>query len=205
MKKYLLLLGSALVLAACGSPSDVEVSEEASSTAAASSEVASAVSEETVSAPGKRSNPVAVGQSATWDLVYYDAESNRIDGVVTASISNVVRGEEAYNQLIAANPYNEAAPEGFEWVIFDLKATLDEGSADDPFNTVNLSITPVASDGSEVAQPFYATFETGTDFGFKDLYKGGTDEGKKGLIVPVGDETLVEITDWNTSVFFKLN
>ena len=114
MKKYLLLFGSALVLAACGSPSDVEVSEEASSTAAASSEAASAVSEETVSAPGKRSNPVAVGQSATWDLVYYDAESNRIDGVVTASISNVVRGEEAYNQLIAANPYNEAAPEGFE-------------------------------------------------------------------------------------------
>ena len=96
-------------------------------------------------------------------------------------------------------------PEGFEWVIFDLKATLDEGSADDPFNTVNLSVTPVASDGSEVAQPFYATFETGTDFGFKDLYQGGTDEGKKGLIVPVGDETLVEITDWNTSVFFKLN
>ena len=37
MKKYLLLFGSALVLAACGSPSDVEVSEEASSTAAASS------------------------------------------------------------------------------------------------------------------------------------------------------------------------
>ena len=205
MKKYLLLFGSALVLAACGTSSDVEVSEEASSTASASSEAASAVSEETVSAPGKRSNPVSVGQSATWDVVYYDAESNRIDGVVTASISNVVRGEEAYNQLIAANPYNEAAPEGFEWVIFDLKATLDEGSADDPFNTVNLSVTPVASDGSEVAQPFYATFETGTDFGFKDLYKGGTDEGKKGLIVPIGDETLVEITDWNTSVFFKLN
>lgn len=205
MKKYLLLFGSALVLAACGSPSDVKVSEESSSTTATSSEAASAASEETASAPGKRSNPIAIDQSATWDVLYSDAESNRIEGIVTASISNVVRGEEAYNQLVAANPYNEPAPEGYEWVIFNLKVALDEGSVDDPFNTAVLSVTPVASDGSEVAQTSYPTFENGTDFGYKDLYKGGTAEGKKGVIVPIGDETLLEITDWNTSVFFKLN
>lgn len=204
--KYITLLGlSSLLLAACGESSEVTVESANSDSAAA--EVASSETEslEETSTPGKRSNPVSIGESATWDVVYSDADYNPLEGTVTTTISNVVRGEEAYNQLVAANEYNESAPEGYEWVIFDMSLTLDEGSQDDPFNTSSITITPIASDGSEVPQSSYATFEEGTDFGWKDLYKGGSDSGKFGLIIPEGDETLIEVSDMNTSVFYKLN
>ena len=204
--KYASLIGlSGLVLAACSEPSEVTVESKdaATETTEEVSSIVESVAE--TSAPGKRSNPVSVGETATWDVIYSDAEYNRLDGTVTTSISNVVRGEEAYNQLYSYNEFNEAAPEGYEWVIFDMTLTLDEGSEDDPFNTSTIFMTPIASDGSEVSQTDYATFEDGAAFGWKDLYKGGNDSGKVGLIVPVGDDTLIEISDMNTSVFYSLN
>ncbi|MFL2100052.1 hypothetical protein [Mycobacteroides abscessus] len=203
--KYVTLLGfSSLLLAACGESSDVTV-ESSNNESATTEEVSSeAESSEETSAPGKRSNPVSIGESATWDVLYSDADYNPLEGTVTTTISNVVRGEEALNQLTEANEFNEAAPEGFEWVVFDMSLTLDEGSEDDPFNTSTIFITPVASDGSEVSQSTYASFEEGSAFGWKDLYKGGNDSGKVGLIVPEGDDTLIEVSDMNTSVFYSL-
>lgn len=206
IKYTTLLCFSSLLLVACGSPSDVTV-ESTDTSSITTQEVSSeseAESSEKASTPGKRSNPVTIGESATWDVIYYDDESNSLDGTVTATLSNVVRGEEALNQLMEANPYNEAAPEGYEWAIFDMSLTLEEGSEDDPFNTSTISITPIASDGSEVSQSDYATFEEGSDFGWKDLYKGGNDSGKVGVIVPEGDETLIRVSDMNTSVFYEL-
>lgn len=205
--KYAVLVGlSGLFLAACGEASEVTVESkntEPETTEESSSTLESVATE--TSTPGKRSNPVAIGQSATWDVMYSDADYNQLDGTVTTTITNVVRGEEAYNQLVSHNEFNEPAPEGYEWVIFDMTLTLDEGSEDDPFNTATIFMKPVASDGSEVPQTDYATFEDGTAFGWKDLYKGGNDSGKVGLIVPVGDDTLIEVSDMNTSVFYSLN
>jgi len=61
MKNYLLLFGSALILTACGTTTDVEVSEEASSAAMATSESVPesipAVSEEIVIAPVEEPAP----------------------------------------------------------------------------------------------------------------------------------------------------
>jgi SOS response regulatory protein OraA/RecX len=61
MKNYLLLFGSALILTACGTSTDVEVSEEASSAAMATSESVPesipAVSEEIVIAPVEEPAP----------------------------------------------------------------------------------------------------------------------------------------------------
>lgn len=206
VKYTTLICLSSLLLVACATPSDVTV--ESTDTSSISAEEVSVVSEaessEKVSTPGKRSNPVAIGESATWKVLYSDVEYNPLEGTVTTTISNVVRGEEAYNQLIKANEFNEAAPEGYDWAIFDMSLTLVEGSEDDPFNTSTISITPIASDGSEVSQASYATFEEGSDFGWKDLYKGGKDSGKFGVIVPVDDETLLAVSDMNTTIFYKL-
>lgn len=205
--KFITLLGlSSLLLVACGESSDVTVESSNSDSTTTAAEVSSeAKSSEETSVPGKRSNPVLIGESASWDVLYSDADYVQLEGTVTTTISNLVRGEEAFNYLMEANQFNEAAPEGYEWIIFDMSLVLDEGSEDDPFNTSTILITPISSDGSEVAQSTYATFEDGTDFGWKDLYKGGKDSGKVGLIIPQGDETLIEISDMNTSVFYKLN
>ena len=203
--KYVTLLGfSSLLLAACGESSDVTVESNDGESTATEEVSSEAESSEQVSEVGKRSNPVALGDEATWTVLYSDADYEPLEGKITTKISNVVRGDEALTLLKADNPYNEAAPDGYEWAIFDVSLTLVEGSEDDPFNTSVVSITPIASDGSEVAQNDYATFADGTDFGYKDLYKGGTDSGKVGLIVPVEDETLIELTDWNTSVFYSI-
>lgn len=205
MKKTLLLLSTALLLGACGSSASEEkvTTKEVDKVEQTSTEE-NKTEEKTESEVGKRSNPVPVGQSATWDVIYGDSNDEPVDGTVTTTISNIVRGDEAYQQLVSENEYNEEAPEGYEWLVFNLKLTLDEGSEDDAFNTSQISIVPIASDGSEVDQTIYPTFSDGTDFGFKDVYKGGSDDGKVGLIVPIEDETLIELTDWNNSVFFKV-
>lgn len=206
LKYTTLICISSLLLVACGTPSDVTV--ESTDTSSIKTETVSSESavesSEKISTPGKRSNPVSIGETATWDVVYYDDESNPLDGTVKTTISNVVRGEEAFNYLKNANEYNEPTPEGYEWAIFDVSLTLVEGSEDDSFNTANISITPIASDGSEVSQSDYATFEDGTAFGWKDLYSGGNDSGKFGVIVPEDDETLLEVSDMNTRIFYKL-
>ena len=210
LHKSLLLFGaSALLLTACGDDGgSTEISdpaEEIDAEEVAQDVEASEAEETKASEIGKRSNPVPLGKLATFPVLYSDEEYNEIKGVVTVEISNPIRGQEAYDLLIEHNEFNEEAPDGQEWVVFDVSLTLDEGSEDDPFNTSVMTITPIASDGSEVPQSDYATFENGVDFGWKDLYVGGTDSGKYGLLVPEGDETLIEVTDWNKSVFFSIN
>lgn len=212
MKKYLLLFVSAMLLGACSDSDSAQVTTQDSDTEENSESVETkedttktAESDEAKeSEVGNRSNPVPLGKSATWNVLYGDSNDEPIEGTITTTISDIVRGDEAYQQLLTDNEFNEEAPEGYEWLLFNLKLTLDDGSDDDAFNTSQISIIPIASDGSEVDQTTYATFAEGTDFGYKDIYKGGTDEGKVGLLVPVDDDTLIELTDWNSGVFFSL-
>lgn len=161
--------------------------------------------EETASELGKRSNPVPFGQTASFANNYYTENGDEIEATVSVTLSNLVRGEEAYNYLITANEYNEAAPDGYEWAIFDVKLTLDKGSADDSYY-VSPSFIPIDSSGSQVnQQDLYATFSDAESFGYIDIYEGGEATGKIGMLLPVGDDdVLVEFSDWNASVFFSL-
>lgn len=208
--KNIAFLGlSGLVLGACSAETDADTTpnaEEQSSVVVTSEseKVTESKKADTGSAVGKRSNPAPLNEPQEMEVRYYDNDSEGIDGKVMITVSNVMRGEEAYNQLIEENEFNDAAPEGHEWVIFDVKMTLEEGSMDDPFNTSMISITPISSDGSEVPQNTYATFADGTDFGWKDIYEGGTDSGKVGKIIPINDETTIEISDMQNSIFFTL-
>ena len=158
---------------------------------------------EATSALGKRSNPVPLGTAATFPTSYYGEGGEKIEATISVTLSNVVRGDEAYAYLAEANRFNDEAPEGYEWVIFDVELVLDEGSDDEPYNVMG-SFTPIASDGSEVEQTGYATFSTGESFGWVEIYKGGKATGKEGKLVPVGDDTLVQFSDWTSKVFFAL-
>ena len=200
---------SGLVLGACGGDADTDTTtnvEEESSVVVKneSEEVVESEKADTGSAVGKRSNPAPLDEPQEVAVQYYDDNGEEIDGKVMITVSNVVRGEEAYNQLLEENEFNEDAPEGHEWVIFDVKMTLEEGSMDEPFNTSMINIIPISSDGSEVPQTSYATFTDGTDFGWKDLYEGGTDSGKVGKIVPIDDETTIKLSDMQNNTFFTL-
>ena len=208
MKKSIMLgfvLSSVILLAACEGKKEDTVSLSTSSielsTNSSTRETAS--SEKIETAIGKRSNPVPVGTTATFDTQYYTEDGSKIETNVSMTVSNVIRGQEAMNYLTSANQFNETPPAGKEWVIFDVVMKLNKGSQDDPYYVMP-NFTPVSSNGEEVSQEAYATLNDGEEFGYKDLYEGGTQTGKVGILVPTGDDTLIEFDDFNTKLFFKL-
>lgn len=209
--KKLKVLGLTLVcgltLAACGNDDSGGTVSSKSDTSETSQVENTEVSEveESTSAVGKRSNPVPLGQTGTFDTDYFNDNGDEIDANLSITISNVVRGQEAYDYLIAANEFNSEAPDGQEWIIFDVELTVNSGSEDDPYFEM-ASFTPVSSSGSEIAQSDYPTFSDGEDFGFVDLYEGGTSKGKYGFLIDEGDDAIIEYTGNNldTSVFFSL-
>ncbi len=207
MKKILvtsLLATTTILLMSCGSKT-AEVTTEKAETQQEQSSPSGKDGEasQKESVVGKRSNPVKLGESATFDTEYYDENSETIKSNVTMSISNVIRGEEAYNYLLNANQFNEPAPEGSEWILFDVSYKMNTGSLDDPM-FVSPSMTPIASSGEEVPQDTYGTLNDGESFGDKDLYEGGTSTGKIAKLVPIGDNTLIQYDDWTKKVFFSL-
>lgn len=200
-KKVLVTMLSVLTLALVGCSSTPEVKTDKAEPAEEST--AKKEKKEEKSQVGKRSNPVKLGETATFDTEYYDDDSKSLAANVTMSISNPIRGEEAYNHLVSANQFNEEAPEGKEWLIFDVKYKVNTGSEDDAM-FVSPTFLAIASSGEEVSQESYATFATGEEFGGKDLYEGGETSGKVGILVNAGDETLIEYSDWSAKVFFSL-
>jgi|GEM_PF-1430897 len=152
---------------------------------------------------GKRSNPVPLGHVATFPFEYYGEEDD-IQGTVSLTISKPVRGEEAYNYLLSVSKYNDPAPEGFEWLIFEAKLTLDEGSSDEPYYA-SPRFKVISTSGSEVdQQSMYASVNDAEEFGHVDLYEGGETSGKIALIVPVGEEILIEFDEWPVSMFYSI-
>lgn len=206
MKKIKMLgfvLVCGLILSAC---SNSNTQNEASQSTPQSSEAKEAEqTKKTTSEVGKRSNPVKLGETATFDTTYYTKDGEPLDANLSITLSNVVRGQEALDYLMAANQFNAAPPEGQEWVIVDVALTVNKGDADVPYYEMG-AFTPVSSSGEEVSQAEYPTFANGENFGNVDLYEGASTTGKIGFLTKINDETVLEYTgaDFDTSVFFSL-
>lgn len=206
MKKIKMLgfvLVCGLMLSAC---SNSNTQNEASQSTPQSSEVKEAEqTKKTTSEVGKRSNPIKLGETATFDTTYYTKDGEPLDANLSITLSNVIRGQEALDYLMAANQFNAAPPEGQEWVIVDVALTVNKGDADVPYYEMG-AFTPVSSSGEEVSQAEYATFANGEGFGGVDLYEGANTTGKIGFLTKINDETVLEYTgaDFDTSVFFSL-
>lgn len=205
MKKIKMLgfvLVCGLMLSAC---SNSNTQSEVSQSTPQSSEVKEAEpTKKTTSEVGKRSNPVKLGETATFDTTYY-TDGGPLDANLSITLSNVVRGQEALDYLVAANQFNATPPEGQEWVIVDVTLTVNKGDADVPYYEMG-AFTPVSSSGGEVPQADHPVFASGEDFGNVDLYEGGSTTGKFGFLTKINDETILEYTgaDFDTSVFFSL-
>lgn len=153
---------------------------------------------------GKRTNPVPLGHTATFDTIYYAEDGTPIDANISMTVSNPIRGQAAYDYLLQVNEYNEPAPEGKEWLLFDASMKMNKGSQDEPYYATD-SFIPVSSNGEEVAQDTYPTLNETDYFGDKEVYEGGQLTGKVALLVPVGDNTLVSFNDFDSKVFFSLS
>ena len=205
MKKIKMLgfvLVCGLMLSAC---SNSNTQSEVSQSTPQSTEVKEAEStKKTTSEVGKRSNPVKLGETATFDTTYYTKDGEPLDANLSITLSNVIRGQEALDYLMAANQFNATPPEGQEWVIVDVALVVNKGAADVPYFEMG-TFTPISSSGEEVSQTEYPSFN-GEGFGGVDLYEGAKTTGKFGFLTKINDETILEYTgaDFDTSVFFSL-
>ena len=207
LKNAVLLAGSLITLVACGADT-VENKEEVvvDNTEEVETLEESKVEEEASekeSEYGKRSNPVPLGEWTSIEESLYDDDENALDAVLNLRITDVIRGEEAFEVLKNENQFNEEAPEGHEWVIVSLEAKLIEGSEDFPFTVVPW-FSIIDSTGSEVSQDDWGTLD-GDEYGYVDLFEGGETSGRYVFYTLEGDDTLLSYEQFlEGSTYFSL-
>lgn len=166
-------------------------------------EVAEEPKEKEASNVGKRSNPVPLGTAFQFEDTYSDDDFNSLDAVFELTVLDVIRGDEAYDILVSENQFNEPAPEGMEWAIISLEGRLIEGDEDVPYTVVPW-FSVVDSSGSEISQDDYGTFD-GNEYGYVDLFPGGTTTGRIAKYIPLGDDTLLVLDEfWGSGIYFSL-
>ena len=120
------------------------------------------------SAAGKRSNPVPLGQAVEIPVEYSNEDwTENYEGTISLQINGITKGQAALDTLMAENQFNEAPPEGMEWVIFDVTMKLLDGNQDTAYATSRLSTSfPLL-----VARlPRYIRDSDGNSFGYTDLF-----------------------------------
>ena len=191
MKKLLLLGMSAFVLAACGNGSSETAANTESSEAQPSTEQVdstendSSKEESTDSNQGKRSNPYTLADTFEMDVQYSDPDSDDyapIDGRIKVTFNNVTTGQEAQDFLTSENEFNDQAPEGFQWMVFDTSVELLEGSEDVPFNLF-LTEQIYDANGASVDNSEHMAFSN-NQLSDQSIFPGATAQGNIVLLVP---------------------
>lgn len=207
IKKWLAVGTVAMVftLGACGS-NTTEVDEESEQTTASENaeetEEVSETKEEPAeeSEPGKRSNPIAVGETKVVDIAIYDNESNEYNGKAEITVNSVTRGEEAWTEILGTNEFNEEPAEGQEYLMADVTATLLEAETEDYawyMDAMNFSF--IGSDGS----PYEWTSVVVEPELNGEIFEGGTLQGKVTNMVKEGDTILLVFEDSSfDNIFF---
>lgn len=154
---------------------------------------------------GSRTEPLDVGDTGTISILTYadDEDVSEINGVAEITVDNVVRGQEA--EEILTNEYSEPdeAPEGLEWVVFDVNIALTELSDDNEAISFSEDFEIITEDGSPVEKE-YTTFDE--EFGVQDVYSGGTAEGKIALHAPKDEPFIIHYDDvLEGQAYFQVN
>lgn len=209
-------IGVALTLGACGSDT-TEVNEETEQTTASdgleeaeeevgeaeenpAEEEATEEAESEETEAGKRSTPVAVGETHEVDIVIYDNDSNEFEGKAEITVNSVTRGEEAWQEIQSTNEFNEEPAEGQEYLMADVTATLLEAETEDyAWFLSSMNFNFIGSDGS----PYEWTSVVVEPELSGEVYAGGTLEGKITNMVKTDDPVLLVFEDGNwDNVFF---
>lgn len=208
-------IGVALTLGACGSDTTEvndeaepatasenteETSEEGSGTEDEPADEEASEEEAEESEAGKRSNPVAVGDTKVVDISIYDNESNEYAGKAEITVNSVTRGEEAWKEIQSTNEYNEEPAEGQEYLMADVTVTLLDAETEDYawfMDAMNFSF--IGSDGS----PYEWTSVVVEPELSGEIYAGGSLQGKVTNMVKEDDTILLVYEDSSfDNIFF---
>lgn len=197
----LFVLGLILTGCSTGNAGEKEVSLVESTQSEAKESTSNKEEDKTNSQIGKRSNPVPLGETVEFPVEYANEDwSETFKGRATLSISDIIRGQEALDILMSENEFNETAPEGYEWMIFTTSMKLIEGDEDYPYVPLNI-FTVIDESGSEIPQDLYATFD-GNEFGFTDIFPGGTATGRIAKVVKVDEQPLLSFSEGLINTYY---
>lgn len=210
MKKLSVLALSAVLLTACGAEDSgsagttgEEQEQSATEQAVVPEESAKETEEPKESSEsefGKRSNPVPVGQSQLVNVPIYDNESNSFEAEAEITINSVERGQSILEFVQGINEFNETPPEGYEYMMLDVTATLVKSETEDYAWFVDgMNFNFIGGDGS----PYEWTSVVVEPTFSGEVYAGGSLNGKVVNMVKKNDPILLVLEDssWD-NVFF---
>jgi hypothetical protein len=153
---------------------------------------------------GSRSNPVLFQQAATVEDQLYNNEGEEFAIKFELTVTEVIRGDEAFNQLKTMNQFNEAAPDGYEWVLAKTKVKFTESETQDLSFRIDgmMNFTLVSESGDIYSGDIVPSTEP--DFSF-ELYVGSEQEGYIGGLVKIGEKAQLRYQDMlDGHIFFNL-
>ncbi|WP_068673379.1 hypothetical protein [Oceanobacillus sp. Castelsardo] len=208
-KLFVFGLLTVVFLVACGQGTkDIEVKEEGEQQGETTQQKETAqpeeLEEETQSKLGSRTNPVPLQKTATVSDELYDDEGNAYAIKFDLTVTEVLRGDEAYQKLVSMNEFNEKAPEGYEWVLAKTKVNFNESETEDLSFHIDgiMNFEMVSGSGDIYSGDVYGTTEP--DFSF-EMYVGNEKEGYISGLVKSGEKAQLRYEEMlGGHVFFNL-
>jgi len=150
--------------------------------------------------PGSRSNPVKLGEAGTVSTVgYSDNKSGNFQ--VSLKVTGIIRGDEAWKLIESENMFNEAAPEGKEYILVKVAAAVTDADTEEvAFSISDYDFEFVSKNGTTYDRTSVVT----PDELMAELYKGGTAEGYVAGLVNTGDAVDLKYEGLDTSMWFLL-
>ena len=187
-KIFILGLFTIVLLGACGQDTkDVELKEEDNQQEEKVQPEEAEKVEEAKSKLGSRTNPVPFQTTATVDDELYDDEGNSYAIKFDLTVSEVIRGDAAYQKLLSMNEFNETAPEGYEWVLAKTKVKFVESETEDlSFHIDGIMNFDMVSESGDIYSGDIVG-STEPDFSF-EMYVGNEKEGYISSLVKTGEK-----------------
>lgn len=176
---------TAMLMAGCAEEATVTKSEKPAAETKQTEEPKEVKEEKKAPKIGTRSNPVKFNEVANVETVIINDDLEEFGVKVDLSVSEVIRGDKAYQMIKQMNEFNDEAPEGYEWMLIKMKAKLVDSETEDyPFYT-DADMHQVVSESGDVYNgDAYAYTEP--DFSF-EMYKGNEKEGYIDALVKIGE------------------
>ncbi|MGQ4665523.1 hypothetical protein ACUIJN_06720 [Metabacillus halosaccharovorans] len=202
---FIILVLIISILGGCGQDTkDITVNEEEAQQSETENTEAKEKKEETEAKLGARSNPVPFQKTATVDDELYNDEGEAFPIKFDLTVVEVERGDAAYKKLVSMNEYNEAAPEGYEWVLAKTKVKFVESETGDLAFHIDgiMNFTMVSENGDIYSGDIIGT--TDPDFSF-EMYVGSEKEGYISGLVKTGEKAQLRYEEMlGGEVFFNL-
>jgi hypothetical protein len=193
------------MLAACGQDTkDITVKEDSDKQEKTTKEDESKAKEQEESKLGSRTNPVPFQKTATVDDELYNDNGDAFPIKFDLTVTEVTRGDAAFQKLKAMNEYNDPAPKGYEWVLAKVKVKFVESETKDLAFHIDgiMNFTAVSESGDIYSGDVVGS--TDPDFSF-EMYVGNEKEGYIAKLVKAGEKAQLRYEEMvGGQVFFNL-